>query len=59
MADLPLQDGEGKHMTAWGLVILLCLVDGLLCHELMKVWDKEKSEKEGGNADERDHTDET
>lgn len=27
-------------MNPWHLVILLCLVDGLLCHELMKTWDE-------------------
>lgn len=28
-------------MNPWYLVIALCLVDGFLCHELMKAWDKE------------------
>lgn len=27
-------------MNPWYLVIALCLVDGFLCHELMKAWDK-------------------
>lgn len=27
-------------MNPWWLVIALCLVDGLLAHELMKVWDE-------------------
>lgn len=27
-------------MIAWYLVIALCLVDGLLCHELVKAWDE-------------------
>ena len=30
-------------MNPWHLVILLCLVDGLLCHELMKAWEDRKS----------------
>ncbi len=38
-------------MVAWYLVIALCLVDGVLCHELMKAWDKEdrdgRNEKNG------------
>ena len=28
-------------MTPWYLVIALCLVDGFLCHQLMKAWDKD------------------
>ncbi len=33
-------------MHPWHLVIALCLVDGILCHELMKTWDKEKHKAE-------------
>lgn len=33
-------------MNPWYLVVALCLVDGLLCHELMKAWDKEKRRAE-------------
>lgn len=32
-------------MNPWYLVVALCLVDGLLCHELMKAWDKIKNMK--------------
>ena len=32
-------------MSPWCLVIVLCLVDGVLCHELMKAWDKLKAQK--------------
>lgn len=29
-------------MNPWHLVILLCLVDSFLCHQLMKEWDKKQ-----------------
>lgn len=32
-------------MNPWHIVILLCLVDGFLCHELMKAWDENKKQK--------------
>ncbi len=33
-------------MNPWHLVIALCLVDGFLCHQLIKTWDKEKRQTE-------------
>jgi len=32
-------------MNPWYLVIMLCLVDGLLCHELRKAWDNKGGKK--------------
>lgn len=40
-------------MIAWYLVIFLSILDGVLCHELMKAWDeldKNNSDKNGGNS---------
>lgn len=44
------------NMIAWYLVILLCIVDGTLCHALMKAWDelhKEWEEDRDGNGSDR------
>lgn len=32
-------------MNPWYLVVVLCLVDGFLCHELTKAWDEIKNMK--------------
>lgn len=47
MADVPLQNRRETDMIAWYLVIALCLVDGLLCHELMKAWDELSKRRKG------------
>lgn len=47
-------------MIAWQLVIFLCLVDGMLCHALMKAWDelreKRKGDRDGNGGDRGDGT---
>lgn len=43
-------------MMAWSLVFLLCLVDGLLCRELMKAWDRqEKTGRRNGRESGGNH----
>lgn len=55
MENLPVRE-EGMNMIAWYLVILLCIVDGTLCHALIKAWDelhKEREEDRDGNGNDR------
>ncbi len=45
--------GGGDDMNPWYLVIALCLVDGFLCHQLMKAWDKDDAPRDPRSRFER------